>query len=229
MTADAGYDRLDRTEHDGEEAHTAVQVSVEKGHGEAGEGGGGDEDVCPPTAEAEAEISESNTLRERMGILFENAAPIIMTFFLSLSGSFVNLIFCGHLSSLSHHDAATTAQIFAGISLANMYANVTFRSIIIGLTGGIETLGSQNNGAGNYREVGLTLWRSVLVLSFVAIPCFVSWQYSSSFFRLMRIDPVVCDIIAAYLKIRSAVRRALLSLPQLLSSLSPYSLIFFVI
>lgn len=207
MPADAGYDRLDRTEHDGEEeAHTVLQVSVDKDSSSAGGGEGsapeGESGVSGK--ETEPEISEKNTLRERLGILFENAAPIIMTFFLSLSGSFVNLIFCGHLSTLSHQDAATTAQIFAGISLANMYANVTFRSIIIGLTGGVETLGSQNNGAGNYREVGLTLWRSVLVLSVVAIPCFVSWQYSNAFFRLMRIDPVVCEIIAAYLKIRFA-------------------------
>ena len=204
------FKNLDTTEHDGDvgdfeeskEDHTVTILS---------EGNHRPPDchrTNNPTAAVEPEIGESSSFSQRLHIIFESATPIICTFFLSLSGSFVNLIFCGHLSSLaplsSYHDAATTAQIFAGISLANMYANVTYRSIIIGLTGGIETLGSQHNGAGNYREVGLTLWRSILILSVVALPCFAMWQYSDSFFRLMHIDPVVCEIIAVYLKVCQA-------------------------
>lgn len=151
-------------------------------------------------------IPKNSTKRQKLLILLETSVPLIMSFFLSFSGSFINLIFCGHLSAMTGSTTSdlgpTPAQIFAGISLANMWANVTYKSIIIGLSGAIETLGSQNNGAGNYREVGLTFQRAVFVLSITCVPCFLSWQFSGEFFRLMRIEEPVCRVIADYLKIR---------------------------
>ena len=155
--------------------------------------------------DVEPEITESNTLLQRLKILFDSAAPVVLTFFLSISGSFINLIFCGHLSSLStlSNDSPTPAQIFAAIALANMWANVTYKSIIIGLSGAVETLGSQNNGAKNYKEVGLTLQRSIFVLAITCIPCFLSWHYSGPFFAAMRIEPAVCRVISDYLAIRA--------------------------
>lgn len=55
---------------------------------------------------------------------------------------------------------------FAGVSLANMCANVTFLSVIVCLPGSVETLGSQQNGAKNYN---ITL-RALLAPGLVCAP-----------------------------------------------------------
>lgn len=152
------------------------------------------------------EIDESASSLERLKILSETAAPVVLTFFLSILGNFVQLIFAGHLQispSGNEKQSPTPAQIFAAISLANMFANVTYKSIIIGLSGSIETLGSQHNGAKNYREVGLTLNRALLILSITCIPCYLTWHYSGEFFTLMKIEPEVCLVIKDYLTIRA--------------------------
>lgn len=39
---------------------------------------------------------------------------------------------------------------FAGISLANMYANVTGFALLVGMSSAVETLASQQNGAKLY-------------------------------------------------------------------------------
>jgi len=188
------YETLDGTEHGGESNKTDIHMEVRM-----------EESKQVLSQPDDPQIDEGSSTLQRLRILFDSSLPLVLAFFLSISGSFINLIFCGHLGALTQMDpnGPTPAQIFAGISLANMWANVTYKSIVIGLSGAIETLGSQNNGAGNFSEVGYTLQRGVFVLGITAIPCFLSWHYSGPFFSYIKIEPKVVEVIEGYLAIRA--------------------------
>jgi hypothetical protein len=52
-----------------------------------------------------------------------------------------------------------------------MFANVSCLSILIVMSSAVEILGSQHNGAGNYKEVGIVLQRSILILMITLSLC----------------------------------------------------------
>jgi multidrug resistance protein, MATE family len=143
--------------------------------------------------------SDENTdANELTWKLIRNAAPVIAAFFLSTIGNFVLMIFAGHSPSKS----PPLAVVFAGVALSNIYCNVTYRSIIIGMTGAVETLGSQDNGAGEYRQVGLTLQRSIFVCGCISISSCIFWWYSESIFLALGMDPEVSKVARTFIRIR---------------------------
>jgi MATE family multidrug resistance protein len=84
-----------------------------------------------------------------------------------------------------------------------MFANVSCLSILIGMSSAVETLGSQHNGAGNYREVGYVLQRSYLILGVITIPIVVLWFFTSDIFELLGLEEDVCIVIRNFIRIRS--------------------------
>jgi MATE family multidrug resistance protein len=216
MPGTSEYATLDATEHMvADKAAEEVEVMT----------CGGREDSTPSNlAEEVPEIRDESGIVERVRILFSFASPVIVSFFLSFCGNFINLIFCGHF--VPSKAGPTAAQVFAGVSLANMYANVTFLSIIVGLSGSVETLGSQQNGAKNYKEVGLVLQRSVFLLLIVCLPCYLTWKYATPLFILMKVEPMVCKVIGDYLAIRAfemPMSTITVSMEKYLSSIQVYS------
>jgi len=91
-------------------------------------------------------LNEKSSVVEKIYYLSGRSAPVIISFFLSLSGSLINLLFAGRFVPTT----GDRSIVFAGISLGNMFANVTCFSLLIGMSSAIETLGSQHNGAGMY-------------------------------------------------------------------------------
>jgi hypothetical protein len=75
------------------------------------------------------------------------------------------MIFAGHMTIKEGSDSAITdsnltitpVMVFAAVSLANMFANVSCMSVLIGMSGAVETLASQSNGAGIYLSIYLSL------------------------------------------------------------------------
>ena len=143
-------------------------------------------------------LNENSSNLTRLNILTKQSAPAIIAFFLGLGGSFINLLFAGRFV----HANNERSVIFAGISLANMFANVTFFSLIIGMSSAVETLGSQYNGAKLYRKVGLVLQRSFAVLSILSIPLLCSWYFVYDIYKLLGVEEDVCLVIKDYLLIR---------------------------
>jgi hypothetical protein len=92
-------------------------------------------------------LDENSTNIQKLLIVSQQSAPVIASFFLGLVGSFINLLFAGRYI---HTDGDRSID-FAGISLANMFVNVTCLSLLIGASSAVETLGSQHNGAGKKR------------------------------------------------------------------------------
>ena len=93
-------------------------------------------------------LNEKSSVTEKIYYLSGRSAPVIISFFLSLSGSLINLLFAGRFVPTT----GDRSIVFAGISLGNMFANVTCFSLLIGMSSAIETLGSQHNGAGMYHS-----------------------------------------------------------------------------
>ena len=88
------------------------------------------------------------------------SVPVVISFFLQVGATFINLVFAGQYTE--GYD--TTSTVFTGVSLSNMFGNVSCLSILIGMTGAVETLASQHNGAQRFQEVGYVLQRSCVIL-----------------------------------------------------------------
>ena len=165
-------------------------------------------DIARDTAAVESNgVKEEDIILQLQGaglpcklrIILSLALPVIASYLLYSTTSFVILYFAGHLSS-----EANDPTIFAGISMANMFANVSCFSILIGMTSSVETLGSQNNGARNFREVGLVLQRSVFVLSTMLVPIAVMWLYAEELFLALGTDHGICVVMGRFLRVRMA-------------------------
>jgi MATE family multidrug resistance protein len=152
-------------------------------------------------AKAEGLLTEESPTQDKVKRLLYDAFPVIGSFFLSTSGQFTLLAFAGHIQEKGLAMSPTT--VFAGVSMANLYANVTYRSVIIGMSGAIDTLGSQNNGAKNYEEVGYVLQRSVFVLMCVAASFSLwAWLFADKFFLYLGMEADLCEVVGKYLKVR---------------------------
>ncbi len=143
-------------------------------------------------------LSEESTEYDQLRVLISQSVPVIISFFLSIGGTFTNLVFAGQYV----HESGDKSAVFAGVSLANMFANVSCLSILIGMSGAVETLGSQHNGAGNYKEVGIILQRSIIILGIITIPIIFLWFFAADIFQAIGVEDTVCDVIQRFIRIR---------------------------
>lgn len=143
-------------------------------------------------------LSEESSQYDQLKVLISQAVPVIISFFLGIGGTFTNLVFAGQYV----HETGDKSAVFAGVSLANMFANVSCLSILIGMSGAVETLGSQHNGAGNYKEVGIILQRSILILGFITIPIIFLWFFAADIFQAIGVEDAVCNVIQRFIRIR---------------------------
>jgi len=155
------------------------------------------------TKNDEMEVDENSSTFDRVMVILKLAIPCILSFFLSISGNFIQLSFAGHLNYGGGDLEKNSSTVFAAVSLSNMFANVSALSLIIGMTGALETLASQYNGAGKYYEVGITLQRSILLLICMTIPIYIMWCNARKIFFGLGVDPDVSHLVGKYLGIRT--------------------------
>lgn len=77
---------------------------------------------------AEVSVDEKSSTKERLFILLAQAGPVTVSFFLGFAGTFTNLVFASHFIS----EDGSKSVVFAGVSLANTFANVSCMSLLIG-------------------------------------------------------------------------------------------------
>jgi hypothetical protein len=70
-------------------------------------------------------------------IVFQRGFPLTVTFTLGNVANFILLYFAGHV----HSDEEDPTDIFAGVSMSMLFSNISCLSILIGMTGAVETLG----------------------------------------------------------------------------------------
>ncbi|KAF5457789.1 hypothetical protein F2P56_021869 [Juglans regia] len=93
------------------------------------------------------------------------AFPMILTGLLIYSRSLISMLFLGRLGELA----------LAGGSLAVGFANITGYSILSGLAMGMEPICAQAFGAKKHTLLGLSLQRTVLLLTFTSLPISLLW------------------------------------------------------
>ena len=118
----------------------------------AGEGNGGSE----------------TTWKIETQLLARYSAPLVVTYMLQYSYSFVTVLVAGRLG---------TSEL-AAASLASMTANITGLAIYEGLATSLDTLTSQAFGAGRKQLVGLHVQRMIALSLLVTIPIGAIWMCS---------------------------------------------------
>ena len=89
----------------------------------------------------------------------------------------------------------------AAASMASTLANVTGLSVLVGLSSGFQTLGSQAFGAGAYRLVGLQLQRCLAVSFVASVAVSLFWTRSGSFLRGVGQDPTLARMAGQYMAV----------------------------
>ena len=146
-----------------------------------------------PTKEScEEQIPETNI--SILEYIFRTAYPITIALILEVSGNFISLFFASRTKSL-----VPGSVIFAGVSLSTMFANVTCFSVHEGMSGAVETIGSQANGAKEYRRVGIVWIRCVVVLTVLTIPLAMTWVYVDDLLYFLGVSADICKVIEVFL------------------------------
>lgn len=83
--------------------------------------------------------------------------------------------------------------------LANVTANVTGNSILMGLGGALSTLCSQAYGAKDVELTNEILQRAVLILLSVCVPLSISWLYSAEIMRTLGQNEEIATLASSYL------------------------------
>jgi MATE family multidrug resistance protein len=95
-------------------------------------------------------------------------------------------------------------ELMEGATLASMYMNVFGISIGFGLSGGLDTLCSQANGAGDKQQVGRWFQRYFLILLLLLVPVSIlNWFSKTILVYILRQPPIISDYAQRYC--RSAI------------------------
>lgn len=102
---------------------------------------------------------------EEMKAIWKISGPTAMTGLLIYSRAMISMLFLGYLGELE----------LAGGSLSIGFANITGYSVISGLAMGMEPICGQAYGAKQWKLLGLTLQRTVLLLVCTSLPISFIW------------------------------------------------------
>ena len=61
-------------------------------------------------------LHEHSSFVEQLSVLVKQALPVVISFFLGIGGTFINLVFAGNYV----HESGDKSAVFAGVSLANV-------------------------------------------------------------------------------------------------------------
>ncbi|CAA6668702.1 unnamed protein product [Spirodela intermedia] len=118
------------------------------------------------------------------------SVPMILTNVAYYCIPLVSVMFAGHLGNLE----------LAGSNLANSWATVTGFTLVIGLSGALETLCGQAYGAKLYRTMGIYLQASMITVIAVSCVLAVVWWFSESILIALRQEPAVAHAAAVYMR-----------------------------
>lgn len=137
------------------------QASITKAHGETPNGILQGYDTIPASDDAAVAISAGETSwKNESKILARYSSPLVVTYLLQYSYSFVTVVVAGRLG---------TSEL-AAASLATMTGNIVALSVYEGLATSLDTLTSQAFGAGKKKLVGLHIQRMIALVLFASIP-----------------------------------------------------------
>lgn len=107
------------------------------------------------------------------------AAPMVVITLSQYLLRAVPMMMVGHLGELA----------LASTAIGTSIANVTGYSVLLGMTGALETLCGQAYGAKQYKKLGIYTYGAILSLCIVSIPISVLWNFMSKLLILLGQDP----------------------------------------
>ncbi|XP_028802191.1 protein DETOXIFICATION 48-like [Neltuma alba] len=122
----------------------------------------------PPSADHDDDLSRWPTPKEVVSEIKDISrisGPTAITGLLLYSRAMISMLFLGHLGEME----------LAGGSLSIGFANITGYSVISGLAMGMEPICGQAYGAKQWKLLGLTLQRTILLLLSTSIPISFMW------------------------------------------------------
>lgn len=144
-----------------ETAPLLKQASITKARGETPGGILQDYDTIPAATDDDvATVGTATTWKNESQVLARFSSPLVVTYLLQYSFSFVTVIVAGKLG---------TSEL-AAASLASMTANIVALAVYEGLATSLDTLTSQAFGAGKKHMVGLHVQRMIAFVLLVSVP-----------------------------------------------------------
>ncbi|KAK5092414.1 hypothetical protein LTR70_005551 [Exophiala xenobiotica] len=138
------------------------QASLSKANGETLNGHLQKYDAIPASGETHG---PETTWKNETKLLARYSAPLVVTYVLQYSYSFVTVLVAGRLG---------TSEL-AAASLASMMAEITGLAIYEGLATSLDTRTSQAFGAGRKQQVGLHVQRMIALTLLATIPIGAIW------------------------------------------------------
>ncbi|XP_052201739.1 protein DETOXIFICATION 48-like [Diospyros lotus] len=127
---------------------------------------------CPPSVDDADDLDDElcrlptfSEALEEIKAIWKISGPSAATGLLLYSRAVISMIFLGYLGELQ----------LAGGSLSIGFANITGYSVISGMAMGMEPICGQAYGANQYKLLGRTLQRTVLLLLSISIPISFLW------------------------------------------------------
>ncbi|XP_028792993.1 protein DETOXIFICATION 18 [Neltuma alba] len=116
--------------------------------------------------------------------------PMILTNASYYLVALVSVMFAGHLGVLQ----------LAGSTLANSWFSVTGASVVVGLSGALETLCGQGFGAKEFEMLGIYLQASCIISLIFSIIISIFWCYTESIFILLHQSQDISSTASLYMK-----------------------------
>ncbi|KAF8091626.1 hypothetical protein N665_0441s0033 [Sinapis alba] len=116
------------------------------------------------------------------------AAPMVAVSVSQYLLQVISMVMAGHLDELS----------LSSVAIATSLTNVTGFSLLVGFSGGLETLCGQAFGAEQYRKIGSYTYSSMICLVLLCFPISLLWVYMDKLLELFHQDPLISELACRY-------------------------------
>ncbi|KAK1363630.1 Protein DETOXIFICATION [Heracleum sosnowskyi] len=118
------------------------------------------------------------------------ALPMVVTTVSQNLLAIINIMMIGHLGELA----------LSGSAIATSLANVTGFSLMVGMSGALETLCGQAYGAKQYHMIGTYTYAAIISLFLVCIPISILWCFTEKFLTVIGQDPLISHEAGIFIK-----------------------------
>ncbi|XP_022636815.1 uncharacterized protein LOC106772925 isoform X5 [Vigna radiata var. radiata] len=136
-----------------------------------------------------ASSSLESTFCQELKRISSMAAPMVAVTVSQYLLQVVSLMMVGHLGVLVS---------FSGVAIATSFAEVTGFSVLLGMSGALETLCGQMYGAEEYRKFGNYTWCATVTLMLVCVPISLVWIFTDKILMLFGQDPEISRAACEY-------------------------------
>ncbi|KAL9324631.1 hypothetical protein ACSQ67_009488 [Phaseolus vulgaris] len=141
------------------------------------------------SGEEEVASPDETTFCQELKTISSMAAPMVAVTVSQYLLQVVSLMMVGHLGVLVS---------FSGVAIAISFAEVTGFSVLLGMSGALETLCGQMYGAEEYRKFGNYTWCATVTLILVCLPISLVWIFTDKILMLFSQDPQISRAACEY-------------------------------